>query len=724
MAKVTQYNRTVKLDDNRFWYGHCIGDIPNGIGTIYDGRPGLTLTKKSVLYHGEMKDGKYHGNGTFTSRDKTLRYSGQYKDNNYHGEGVLHFLNEDGLAFSYSGSFKDGKKNGEGTLKFLVSYEEGVDEKVIYAGEWKDDERHGKGILYIYNDEGDRLAKAEGNWKNCDLEFNIFEGKITDSRSSQLIMDGCAEVPLLGNGIDYKFHWGTEYNNKFTFKDYYNNNELIVCNFEVPFKKCTKTYNKNNPNIIDFIFELVIKINKGEKEEEEYNANTHFRFENKVKENKEELHLIMNHLEIPEKKLGYIYQYYKTSDGYLGTFCYQMGNTFESGKFDNIEHHYELVVTMSKPMSLLDFDRNKLSNYKYNFHSYNASYFENVSYQPNMLFHSFEHNPIRDINCFLNRTAYFFGNLNKTVTYTNGRISSIFYPCMNLKVNHVHYEGHRILKEFVFDDRTVIIDTKYPNNKIIETKNNTLLEMNFDKDNKKCKHIFSKSKNNYLKALSEYAKKLVYPDIKHLDMEIYVEPNIMYYFKTIIEPQFWMNYKNYFDNEEKMQYKTFINVNFRRCIKTGNKNILVDFKGVKNMGMKVYNILFSGTLRVDQSFIIGIFDSNLKTHGYCRNYNDTEKGLTVHQGEYNHGEFVKPEYIGYLNNKGKYHGKGTLYTNNYRVRYTGIFNNGELVQGNKYENDFLAYRGFFKNLLYHGKGTEFFPDGTNQIGTFEFGVIV
>lgn len=719
MAKATQYNRTVVLDENRFWYGHCIGDIPNGIGIIYEGRPGLTLTKRQVLYHGEMKDGKYHGKGTFTSRDKTLRYSGYYKDHQYHGEGVLHFLNEDGLAFSYNGSFKEGKKDGQGTLKYLISYEQGVDEKVIYSGGWKNDERDGEGKLYIYNDEGFRLAKATGIWQTIESDFNVFNGKIIDSRSGNLIIDGCASVPLLGNGIEYEFHYGTEYNNKIVLKDYYDNNELISSTLEIPFKKFTKMIHKTGDNICDLIFDLVIKV-KINGTEEECNAKAHFRFDIKYNEynDEEELHLIMNHIEVPKKKMGYIYHYYNTSDGHNGTFCYKKGNTFEYGKFDKVEQYYELIVTMSKSMNLLDFDMKKMNNYKHNFHSYDISFAENNTFQPGELFHGFGHNPIRDENCYLNRTSFVFGNVNKEIVFRQGRIKSIFYPCMNMTVNHVHYEDDRILKEFVIDDRKVIIDTKYPNNKIIKTKDNTILDMKGDKY--RC--IFSKHKGNMLKAVSNDAKKLVYRKIKHSDMEIYVESDYLYLFSfNNIEPKFWMNYKNYFENEYiTFSYVSKVKVNFRRTINDGTKVTLIDFMGIKDLDAE--ECTFNGKLSVNKAYIDGIFDKYLNTHGFCKNFSPTEKGLIVHQGKYEHGELVKPKYIGYVNDSELFHGKGTLYTNGNRVRYTGLFNNGKLFQGNKYENDLLTYRGFFKDLLYHGKGTEFFPDGTKNVGTFEFGV--
>ena len=63
-----------------------------------------TKTKGDYIYIGEYKDGKRHGQGTFTWADGT-KYVGQYKDDKRHGQGTYTFV--DGRIVK--GIFKDGK---------------------------------------------------------------------------------------------------------------------------------------------------------------------------------------------------------------------------------------------------------------------------------------------------------------------------------------------------------------------------------------------------------------------------------------------------------------------------------------------------------------------------------------------------------------------------------------------------------------------------------------
>jgi hypothetical protein len=116
-----------------------------------------TKTKGDYIYIGEYKDGKRHGQGTFTWADGT-KYVGQYKDDKRHGQGTYTFA--DGRK--YVGQYKDGKKHGEGTFtwadgdKYIGEFK---DNKANgqgtftfasgnkYVGEFKDGKRHGKGTL-------------------------------------------------------------------------------------------------------------------------------------------------------------------------------------------------------------------------------------------------------------------------------------------------------------------------------------------------------------------------------------------------------------------------------------------------------------------------------------------------------------------------------------------------------------------------------------------------
>jgi hypothetical protein len=62
-------------------------------------------------YVGELKDGTYNGQGTYTFPNGN-KYAGEFKDGKYDGQGTYTFPN----GIKYVSEFKDGKVNGEGTL--------------------------------------------------------------------------------------------------------------------------------------------------------------------------------------------------------------------------------------------------------------------------------------------------------------------------------------------------------------------------------------------------------------------------------------------------------------------------------------------------------------------------------------------------------------------------------------------------------------------------------
>jgi len=76
-------------------------------------RESVVWTKKydnGAQYVGHMKNGKRHGEGTYTWADGA-KYVGAWKGGKQNGEGTYTYANGD----KYVGAYKDGKKNGEGT---------------------------------------------------------------------------------------------------------------------------------------------------------------------------------------------------------------------------------------------------------------------------------------------------------------------------------------------------------------------------------------------------------------------------------------------------------------------------------------------------------------------------------------------------------------------------------------------------------------------------------
>ena len=157
------------------------GDMPNGYKTIdYEG---------GGKYIGEWKDGKYHGQGTWTHPD-TAKYVGEWKDGKFHGKGTLtaDILKIEGewkdgkehgqatQLFRHGdkleGKFKDGKINGHGTYTFSNGDK--------YVGNFKDGKYHGQGT-YFYPDG----SKYEGEFKRGERHGH---GTYTFSNGKQVIL--------------------------------------------------------------------------------------------------------------------------------------------------------------------------------------------------------------------------------------------------------------------------------------------------------------------------------------------------------------------------------------------------------------------------------------------------------------------------------------------------------------------------------------------------------
>ena len=64
-------------------------------------------------YVGEYKDGKKHGQGTYTWFDGGINV-GKWKDGKRTGQGTSTYPNGD----KYVGEYKNGKRNGQGTYSY------------------------------------------------------------------------------------------------------------------------------------------------------------------------------------------------------------------------------------------------------------------------------------------------------------------------------------------------------------------------------------------------------------------------------------------------------------------------------------------------------------------------------------------------------------------------------------------------------------------------------
>ena len=87
--------------------------------------------KNGDVYEGEYKDGKFHGQGKYTS-SKGWVYEGQFTDGQMTGKGKITYAS----GTVYEGDWIKGIRNGYGR----ITYTDGL----YYEGGWKDDQRHGK----------------------------------------------------------------------------------------------------------------------------------------------------------------------------------------------------------------------------------------------------------------------------------------------------------------------------------------------------------------------------------------------------------------------------------------------------------------------------------------------------------------------------------------------------------------------------------------------------
>ena len=91
---------------------------------------------KAEVYEGEWRDGKKHGQGTYTFASGS-KYVGKFRGGKKHGQGIYTFAKGD----KYIGEFKEGKKHGKGTYTFANGDR--------YIGEFMDGKIAGRGT-YIF----------------------------------------------------------------------------------------------------------------------------------------------------------------------------------------------------------------------------------------------------------------------------------------------------------------------------------------------------------------------------------------------------------------------------------------------------------------------------------------------------------------------------------------------------------------------------------------------
>ncbi|MDC0201905.1 hypothetical protein OAJ56_01540 [Flavobacteriales bacterium] len=163
---------------------------------ISDGYTGKgTQIRGNNIYVGEWKDGKKHGQGTYTLADGS-KYIGEWENGKENGQGIMVYSD----SVRYEGEWNDGEWHGKGTH----TYADGSK----YEGEWNDGEWHGQGT-YTYADG----SKYEGEWNDGEWHgqgiYTFTDGRIWEG----LFENGTYIPPSYCNVLINKLNRHSEDNN-------------------------------------------------------------------------------------------------------------------------------------------------------------------------------------------------------------------------------------------------------------------------------------------------------------------------------------------------------------------------------------------------------------------------------------------------------------------------------------------------------------------------------
>lgn len=152
-------------------------------------------------YEGDIKNGKFHGQGIFTCPNgehkeykstgmygvEHYKYEGSWKENMEDGYGTATWenVNEDAdyRIIKYEGWWKKGEQHGHGKITWEKPYDAFPKEYENYLGWWKEGVFHGRGVHYLgYGEkydgeykEGEMHGFGEYTFKNGDRFVGDFK---------------------------------------------------------------------------------------------------------------------------------------------------------------------------------------------------------------------------------------------------------------------------------------------------------------------------------------------------------------------------------------------------------------------------------------------------------------------------------------------------------------------------------------------------------------------
>ena len=121
-------------------------------------------------YSGDIVNSRYNGKGQYYFKAYDLVYKGEFKEGKQHGQGIL--FNPNSGEVIYDGNWEFGVKTGSGNYVYSPDQ--------YYNGEWKNNQKSGNGFFSFgggsYNGQWYRnKASGRGNLKLAD--GTEFKGK-------------------------------------------------------------------------------------------------------------------------------------------------------------------------------------------------------------------------------------------------------------------------------------------------------------------------------------------------------------------------------------------------------------------------------------------------------------------------------------------------------------------------------------------------------------------
>lgn len=137
-------------------------------------------------YVGEFRDGKFHGQGAYTTASGES-YVGEWMDNLRNGSGTNTFPSGE----RYIGQFRNGQRNGWGTNTFSNG--------ARYVGEYQNNRGNGQGT-YTYADGASYIGEFRDNQFNGQGSFFSSDGRLLQSgiwRDGELVEANNLPTPAL-----------------------------------------------------------------------------------------------------------------------------------------------------------------------------------------------------------------------------------------------------------------------------------------------------------------------------------------------------------------------------------------------------------------------------------------------------------------------------------------------------------------------------------------------